>query len=65
MNEDTEKEIQRMISDPLRARQCIDLYLTGRRNMQEEIARKLKGFEMDKAVQIALSVPVDYLENEK
>ena len=65
MGKEIEIEIQRMISDPLNARKCIDLYLLGRKNMQEEIAKYLKSYEMDKAVQVAYSIPVDYLENEK
>ena len=65
MDKETEKEIQRLISDPLNARKCIDLYLLGRKNMQQEIAKYLKSYDMDRAAQVAYSIPVDYLENEK
>lgn len=65
MDKESEKEIQRLISDPLNARKCIDLYLLGRKNMQEEIVKYLKSYEMDNAVQVAYSIPVDYLEHDK
>lgn len=46
----------------LTASVCNRIYLAGRKNMQEEIAKSLDSYEMPKAVQIAYSVPVDVLD---